>query len=116
MSKVTTALMVLFTSLVSCAGESSNTNPPATPADGVDFKYNAPDDDEKPKAKDESSEADSKLAESSKSESSSSKLNKSESTEASDAPNKRCPTLTTKSKCEIALGCAWHTDKKCVAQ
>lgn len=116
MSRLTTALMVLFTSFVGCAGESSNTNPPATPADGVDFKYNAPNDDEKPKTKDESSEADSKLAESSKSESNSSKRNKSESTDAAEPPNKHCPTLSTKAQCEIALGCAWHTDKKCVAQ
>ncbi len=107
--------MGLISSLVGCAGESSNSNPPATPADGVDFKFNAPD-EETPEAKRKSSEeAESKDVESTKPDGKGSMTTKSESSGVGP-PDKHCPTLATKAKCEIALGCAWHTDKKCVAQ
>jgi hypothetical protein len=116
MSKLTFVFTVVIASLAGCAGESANSSPPAAaPADGVDFKYNGPDEDESPKAKDESSESESKKAEPAKSESTASKTNKSDSTESSPAPHKACPGLT-KTQCQISAGCAWHTDNKCVAQ
>ena len=116
MSKLTFVFTVVIAGLAGCAGESANSSPPATaPADGVDFKYNAPEDDDKPNAKDESKESDTKQPESTKSESPTSKAGNSDSTDTAPPPHKSCPGLT-KTKCQIAAGCAWHTDNKCVAQ
>jgi predicted lipid-binding transport protein (Tim44 family) len=116
MAKSTLMLMVLIAGLVGCAGESANSTPPATPADNVDVKFNAPDDDEAANSKNEAKQEESAKAESAKPEAAPSKTSQSKSSEAAGPPDKRCPTLATKAKCEIALGCAWHTDKKCVAQ
>jgi hypothetical protein len=116
MAKSSIVLTVLITILSGCAGENANSSAPATPADNVDVKFNAPDDERAPSSSNDAKGEESTKAESAKSEPAPSKTNRSESSEGAGPPDKRCPTLTTKAKCEIALGCAWHTDKKCVAQ
>ena len=115
MFKLTFVFTVVIASLAGCAGESANSSPPATPADGVDFKFNAPDESEGSNAKGEPTEAESKKNETSKSESKTSNTNKSDSLDSSAPPHKQCPGLN-KANCQIAVGCAWHTDNKCVAQ
>jgi hypothetical protein len=109
MTKLTWVFTVVIAGLFSCAGESANSSPPSSPSDDVDFKYNAPEESDAPAKKDESEASGTKKEESKPPEA------KKHVFEESSVPAKSCKGLS-KSSCQVTLGCAWHTDKTCVAQ
>lgn len=107
MFKLTVAYTIVIASLAGCAGESSNSSPPAA-APGVEFEYNAPDESEAKNTKAEAAEPETKKTETPKPE-----AKKAEPAQESGPKGKQCKGLA-KKKCEILEGCAWSTDKTCV--
>jgi hypothetical protein len=114
MFKLKVAFAVVIANLVGCAGQNANSSPPAAPADNVEFKFNATDENETGGASNPSAESETN-SESAKPEPKTQKAEHSESSETTGPPEKYCSGLL-KTKCEITVGCAWHTDKNCVAQ
>ena len=114
MLKLTIACTVAMVGLVGCSSERANSSPPET-APGVDFQYNDPESADSKQTEPDTAEPDAKKAESSKTEADKSHASKHEATRESSMAPAQCTGLTQK-KCEISNGCAWHTDKKCVAQ
>ncbi len=115
MFKLTIACTAVMATIVGCGSERANSSPPESPP-GVDFQYN---DRESTDSKatgaesSESSETEAKKPETKADEGT--KTNASTATRETGKPAAKCEGLTQK-KCEISDGCAWHTDKKCVAQ
>lgn len=113
MHKLTVACMAVMAAMGGCTGERANSSPPESPP-GVDFQYNAPEEGDSAKSDAKSDEAESSKTESSKTESAKSKPTRESSREPSTSPE-GCKGLAQK-KCEVSVGCAWSTDKKCVPQ
>ena len=109
MTKLTLVFAVVIAGLFGCAGESANSSPPSSPSEPVDFKFNAPEESDTPAKKEDSEASESKREDSKPPET------KKHVFEESSVPATSCKGLN-KSKCQVTLGCAWSTDKTCVAQ
>jgi|WetSurMetagenome_2_1015567.scaffolds.fasta_scaffold1459800_1 hypothetical protein len=112
MSKLTIACTVAIAGIVGCGSERANSSPPEGPP-GVDFQYNDRESSDSKATEAESSETEAKKPEAKTEEGS--KTNVSTATRETGKSATKCEGLTQK-KCEISDGCAWHTEKKCVAQ
>ena len=122
MLKLTIACTVALAGIVGCSSERANSSPPESPP-GVDVQYNDPEaSDSKTTESDtaktgesDTAAAETKKTESSKQQDSKTNVSSHEATRETGKSATKCEGLTQK-KCEISDGCAWHTDKKCVAQ
>ncbi len=99
----------LIAGLFGCAGESANSSPPSAPSEPVNFKFNAPEESDAPANKEDSAKSETKKEEPKPPET------KKHVFEESSVPATSCKGLN-KNKCQVTLGCAWSTDKTCVAQ
>jgi hypothetical protein len=96
--------------VVGCSSQQAAPEPRTGPP-GVDIEYNDREDEAAPKSGDAESAAEEK--ESAKDEVSSPSKDESES---KAAPAKKDCTGLKKANCEVTVGCAWSSDKKCVHQ
>ncbi len=113
MSRLTIACTVAIVTIVGCGSERANSSPPESPP-GVDFQYNAPQDSDSATSEAKSDEAEPSNAGSTKPEPAKPKTQHESTREPSTSPE-ACKGLAQK-KCEVSVGCAWSTDKKCVPQ
>ena len=120
MSKLICASTLLIFSFSGCGGPGATSAPPEEPS-GVETESYAPEENES-----EATESESAEPEAAESESSTPQGAESESSNAAEfgeakpaprqePPKKSCDGLPQKT-CEITVGCAWSTDKKCVEQ
>jgi hypothetical protein len=111
MDKLRVAITLGIAVVIGCANQKAAPEPQTGPP-GVDIEYNDRDD---AAAEPKSAEADpkSKPEKSAKDEESRSPKDESDS---KPAPAKKSCTELKKSDCEVTMGCAWSSDKKCVNQ
>jgi hypothetical protein len=111
MSKLTCATTILAFCFAGCGGGESASSGPAKDPSGVDMEFHEPEEEteatESEPAEPEATESESSKEEAAESEAPAPKKE--------PEPQKSCEGLTQKT-CEITVGCAWHTDKKCVQQ
>jgi hypothetical protein len=120
MSKLICASTLLVASFVGCGGQGATSAPPEEPS-GAEAESYAPEPTEPEATESESPESEATEPESATPEAAESEGgNAAESSEARPArrqepPKKSCDGLPQRT-CEITVGCAWSTDKKCVEQ
>lgn len=102
MLRFVTALEASILGCTACSGQPAESRPVTDPS-GVELEFKEPQTSEQESAEvDDSAEAESP------------EPSQSDAAQA-EPPPKSCSGLP-KATCEITLGCAWSTDKKCVAQ
>jgi hypothetical protein len=113
MFKLTVACTAIMAGLLGCGGDRASAGPAEGPP-GVDFQFNGAESADSNESGSKSAESSKPAAESSQSEPAKAQPQRESAREAGGSPE-ACKGLTQK-KCEIAVGCAWSTDKKCVPQ
>jgi hypothetical protein len=120
MSKLICAFSLLIVSFAGCGGSGATSAPPEEPS-SVETESTPPEQTESEATESESAEPEAAESESAKPEAAESEPgNAAESSEAKPAPQKEppkqhCDGLAQKT-CQVTVGCAWSTDKKCVEQ
>jgi hypothetical protein len=112
MSKLTCATAMFALCFAGCGGGENSASGPAKDPSGVEMEFHEPEGDDSTEAP-ESESAESERTESDQGQADA------EQEEApppkAKEPQKSCDGLGQKT-CEITVGCAWSTDKKCVEQ
>jgi hypothetical protein len=104
----TTLLVFCF---VGCSSQQAPSAPAKDPS-GVEMEFHEPEETEAEAAESESEEAEATEAEGGDAEAAEAE---SKPAQRQEPPKKSCDGLAQKT-CEITVGCAWSTDKKCVEQ
>ncbi|MBN1606855.1 MAG: hypothetical protein JW940_09480 [Polyangiaceae bacterium] len=115
MSKLICASTLLIVSFAGCGGQGATSAPPEEPS-SVEMESTAPEQTESEATESESAEPEAAESESAEPEAAESET----SSEANPAPEKEPPRKSCdglpQRTCQVTVGCAWHTDKKCVEQ
>ncbi len=117
MSSLKIASMAVIACLVACGGQTANSSSAQDPS-GVENESAEPEatESDMPESEaEESAETESETSASEASQSGDSEAKKSAESSEKDEPKPGCNGLP-ESRCKVTVGCAWSTDKICLAQ